>query len=737
MLNSIYTLRFPLLVFALIACFFLWPGVKTAINVDNSLTVWFLDDDPALVAYNDFQEKFGNDELIILMIKDSDSLLQTFHFQRFVSMTNELQKLDAVERVTGPGNAQVTLKGMFAATTRPLISEKSTPEYVYNLLKNHEVLKKQLFTDDYKAARFIIELKAIPDFDSKRGEILEDVKLAVHQFYDDEQTHFGGVGVIYAGLNKLSQRDFAFFIVIGYVMMFVLMLIIYRRFSLMLYALGTISLATYITIGLYGLLGHQINLMTILLPVVIILLGMMDVIHVINEKHQPKYMDMDKKKSAIKALKKVYKPCLFTTLTTMAGFLALTISPMAILKNFGIFSAIGIMLSMVFTYLLGVIILPVSRPSDNAIKLTSSGLSKLLKVVHSYKAPLMVLSATFILCASFGISFLKTDTDTLGYFPKKHEVVQDHEAIQNTWGAYFPLELLVIPKKDFELHDPEIVKQAFLFEQNAVQNIEGLGEVFGFHSLYKAGTLSSDHTLGRSELWQAARQLESRYPVLSKQYVNSEENIGRITVYGNMMSAATLSDKMSELLLEIDGTLANVADVKPAGYQPMYASIVSYVTHSQINSLLLAFLLIFVLVFTFIRDLRLAILSITPNFFPIIVMLGIMGWAGIHLDIATASIAAIVLSFCIDDTIHFIYTYQRYRKKGQTLYEARKSTIMHVGSAIVLTSLILFFGYAIMIFASLQTVMLFGLLTSITIIGALYSHLVIFPVLLERFDKRD
>jgi predicted RND superfamily exporter protein len=162
---------------------------------------------------------------------------------------------------------------------------------------------------------------------------------------------------------------------------------------------------------------------------------------------------------------------------------------------------------------------------------------------------------------------------------------------------------------------------------------------------------------------------------------------------------------------------------------------VQYVTESQVKSLLLALVLVFLLVWLFIRNLKLALLSVVPNFFPVILMMGFMGWMNIYLDTATASIAAIILSFCIDDTIHFVYHYQQARTGGQTAAQARLSTMTHVGPAIVITSLVLFLCYGLMVFGSLKTVELFGILTAVAIAGALYSQLFIFPLLLKRFDR--
>jgi predicted RND superfamily exporter protein len=184
-----------------------------------------------------------------------------------------------------------------------------------------------------------------------------------------------------------------------------------------------------------------------------------------------------------------------------------------------------------------------------------------------------------------------------------------------------------------------------------------------------------------------------------------------------------------------DRNFKGIAKIEASGYQSLYAGIVNYVTESQVKSFSLAVLLIFILLVAFLRDVKLALLSLIPNFFPIISMLGCMGFFGINLDTATAAIASIVLSFSIDDTMHFAYHYRRLKNKGRSAVHARRATISHVGKAIILTSTVLFAGYFLMLFGELKTVLYFGILTSISIVAALVSQLFLFPILLAKFDK--
>ena len=735
-----YKFRYVFLLLTLAAGTLLWPGVQTALKVDNSLTVWFLESDPTLEAYHDFQANFGNDEVVIVMVKDDRTLLTPAYFNAFTKLTNVLEALPDVADVIGPGNTSVPTRTEFGIDLVPLLTPTTPVSEVQATLAGQPTIRDQLFSRDYKTARFLVILKASPDFDQRRGGVLDQIQATARGQLPNTPVYFGGVGIIYAGLNALSQQDFGFFLGVGYLIMFLLFWWIYRKPLYLLYTIGIVALSTYLTLGIYGAFGYRLNLMTVLLPIIIVFLGVMDAVHVINERNQLSEEGLTAKDSALEALRRVFRPCFFTMFTTAAGFLALETSPMAILKNFGLFAAIGIVFCLFFTYLLGVLLLPLTQPSRKITTFTGASLGRLLTTVIIRKWLFQTLSLLLILGFGAGIFRLKTDTYTLGYFPESHSVVQDHLAMQAAWGPYMPLELLVTPKAGLSLHSPGVVQAAVAFADSA-RTLPGVGQIFGFQSLYQSSLAAQFRGKGdkalrsKSALKQAHEQLLKQYPELARKFIHEPSGTGRITLSGTMLSARQLTAKMDTLMRISDATLGRVATVTPAGYQPMYAGIVNYVTESQVSSLLVSFVLIFGLVWLFIRDAKLAALTVIPNLFPVVVMLGVMGWFGIWLDTATASIGAIVLSFCVDDSVHFIYAYQQNRCAGNGPAQARLATVTHVGPAIVLTAIILFSGYILMIFGSLVTVQLWGLLTAVSIVGALYGELIIFPLVLERFDR--
>lgn len=719
--------------------FVLLPYIKSAVEVDNSLSVWFLKDDPEVKKYYDFHEKFGNDEIVIAIIENPKSVLTSLYFRKFIEVTKELEKISEVRMILGPGNSNFISKSVFGVFSEPLININSEPAQVKENLEASPFLKEQLFNSKYTSTRFLISFKSSPNFDQQRTLILQKVKTIFNKHFESEQTYFGGIGVVYEGLNQLSKSDFGFFLSLGYLVMFLLIFFIYRKFTILLYSFITVSTATCITLGLYGLFGFQLNLMTVLIPCILIVLGIMDIIHILNEYNELS-TDKNNKENALLALRNVWRPCLFTSLTTMAGFLSLLTSPLAILQQFGVFAALGIFLCLILSYLFGVIFLPLAAPSKTIIFNTQKLVNSFLKWLNKYQRKVIIGSFFLFLVCFIGLIFLKSDTYTLGYFPENNKVVQDDRKIQSAWGAYMPVELIVIPAKGKNLHDPEIIKGAIKFT-TATNQMSGAGKAFGFHTFYQAalqaqyGNKAEKLLSSKGTLKIIHQQIPLYYPTLFPSFAHEESQTGRITLFGNMLSAKELNLKIDTLLRIGKNAFGNSASLEPSGYQPMYVNIVKYVTESQIKSLFISALLIFLLVFIFIGDLRLTFLATLTNLIPVAVMMGIMGWFNIMLDTASASIAAIVLSICIDDTIHFMYKYKSLKNLGFNPQKAQIATINHLGSSILLSSVILILGYSLMIFGSLKTVSLFGLLTVIALIAALIDALVVLPLILARFDK--
>lgn len=210
MISFLHRIRWVFLLITLLTGVGLWPGVRAALVVDNSLAIWFLKGDPALAAYEEFRQKFGNDEVVIVVVRaaPSETLLTASSIQHLTRLSNELAALPAVAQVFSPGNATVPQSGLLGTYAAPLLTPGSTATTVRARLLLLPTLREQLFTSDYRTARLLITLKPNADFDNQRGPLLDQVRRTVYRHFPASRARLGGVGVVYAGLNMLSQQDF-------------------------------------------------------------------------------------------------------------------------------------------------------------------------------------------------------------------------------------------------------------------------------------------------------------------------------------------------------------------------------------------------------------------------------------------------------------------------------------------------------------------------------------------------
>jgi len=377
-------------------------------------------------------------------------------------------------------------------------------------------------------------------------------------------------------------------------------------------------------------------------------------------------------------------------------------------------------------------------------------LNRIRRLVTKHPNLLGGLSLVILVLAGIGWSRVVNDTYTLGYLPDHNEVVVDHEALESGWGAYAPLDFTVTPAEGHRMDDPEILDGLERFV-TAASTLPEIRSGFSLHTVFRRMAqvfgVSEDEPMTTARWAQLSDLLRGVRFEWDRADPDYRENIlapltsqdytqGRITLVGSMMSARDLAVLLDELSELADDTFGSTAEVAPSGYPPLYTRIIDYVMASQIRSFFLAVGIIFVLMLIALRSVRLALISLPPNLFPVAVMMGVMGALNIHLDVATATVAAIVIGVAVDDTVHFLYAWRKAERQGLDWHASVERTFRIAGRAAVVTTILLLVGFPILMLGQVRTVFYFGLLTSVAAVAALYADLVILPLLLRLFPSR-
>jgi signal transduction histidine kinase len=153
-------------------------------------------------------------------------------------------------------------------------------------------------------------------------------------------------------------------------------------------------------------------------------------------------------------------------------------------------------------------------------------------------------------------------------------------------------------------------------------------------------------------------------------------------------------------------------------------------TWGQAKSFSLTMVFIFAIMLILFLSTKVGFIAILPNAFPIIMNFGIMGWFGIHLSMVTSLIASIAIGLAVDDTIHYLYRYNREFKKDLNKDRALKDSILHVGRPVLFTTVTIGIGFAVLLFSSFKPTSIFGLLMVITMLAAVIGDLLILPALM-------
>jgi len=739
------TVLFVLSVLFVLACL----PFATQIRIDNSLEMWFLEDDPTLTGYREFKTKYGNDEIILALV-DCGGSGRIFDPEKLQALWKTSKAIEADEgnfrRVLSIGVAPyIGLQGSDTLIVEDLIEADVKTASDADQIRERflgDPLKKKLLTD--MAQRFavlLIEPVATPEMDIRRPQMIAAVREKLQGF----SFRLAGMGVMYDELNRLSIRDGLLFSMISSIVIALVIFLMYRSKPFLGIVVLVMLLGGGWFVGFYGLFRQNFNMVTIVLPTLMMILSISDVAYVYNNYcyNLDKVVE-DREKGLELVFTECLSPCLFTSITNALGFWSIVTSPMAVLKGFGFFAGTACMAEYVLSMIAAAFVLGKLQPGHGMeLRRPFAGVVdswvRLMPNHYRLVMGLLVLATVF---GFVGISHLKVDTYSMGFLHPTNPVRVDSDAVERDYGNYLPLEVRLMTGKTDGIKDPEFQSRL----QKAHDELEAIPQVQRAASildvLRKLNQVMSDGATASYRVpdsFNAVSQLLMMYesdPDNDLEHMTDMPNYSeaRLTVRLPMVSALELRDfesRVNDRLTRIfDGTGVSL---KFGGYVPLYARIINYITTSQITSIGTALFFIFLAMALLLKRLDAIWLGIIPNVFPIIMTLGMMGWLGIRLDIATVTIASIALGIAVDDTIHELFLFYEPSRRHLDPVESISDCLIEAGPAVISTSIIYALGFSALVFASIKSVILFGGLLALTIVFGMLCEITIMPALICMF----
>lgn len=493
-----------------------------------------------------------------------------------------------------------------------------------------------------------------------------------------------------------------------------LLALLFRSWLGALAAVLTAVLSALSTLGTACLLGFSLSRFALIAMPIVIMVALLDNLHILSLSAR----------SDNRGISEILAPCLWTSLTEVAGFLTMELSSLPQVRLFGRLAALGTGLAFFASFL---ILWPlVSRLRLRPLPWSRGLWRRLLKV-----SPWPVVGvAMLLLVVSFpGLSRLRVQLDFPRLWAADHPLTRQVERIERDWGGLAGISFLLTPREGVRLNDPSVMSRLTDFTRLLGQRRLVTAVVSPLDGIQNAAQ-GFRETFGRPPSPEEVRYLIRRLET------TEEPRTFSITARLAMMRP----DLFPAVARDLEGFRKNLGDlfeVTLAGWPLVYKKFEDKILREVLAGFLAAFGAVALQLLIAVRWLRGWFLALLPNLLPLVLVGGVMGYLGVGFDSGLLLAPGMAMGLIVDDTIHFVHQIRREALDGHPVPVAVGNTLEKTGVALILTSIVLLIGFSLLFFSSfVANRHLAGVMVSIVIL-ALVGEVVLFPALLRIFGGRS
>lgn len=732
--------RFPRATLILIAIVTALAAVLASrVTFQNTIDVWFVENDPALVNYYELGTHFAADETIVLAFDvDVFSELGYATIERLVA---DVREAPHVHRV-------LSVLDFDLDPPRDLYDWETELPVDWNSRKQdaaqNSLVTPTFVSTDGRTAGLVIVAKRSASSVTGKGELVA----ALDQIVARESAR-SALEIYLTGTPVLDHRSLVYnkydissvypFIV---PLIYVICWAVFSSASLALIPLVVVVAASVWAFAFMALLGWNANLLTSALLPLILAIGVADSIHVLVDYDRRRRQNSPDPAGA--AVRHLWRPCLFTSLTTSAGLMSLLVSSVKPVREFGVIAAIGVLAAFALSMTLIPALLQLASVHAQVPKAPISGRINSLfeRLVAHLAAPPRLVARMVVpvglvvgLLSIWSATHLEVGVNPTSWFKQDDPFRMATEYVDERLGGAGAVEFLVRSPGE-GLRDINTLRRIDEFERWIETSTLATGCVSGVDMIKEATRVASDEGYRTARLPRTTLIFQSILNVLDARgelepWIAPESNFARISCRTPLSQASDLGRQLdlinSEIAMRFDGSNLSV---EPTGYGVLMVQMERHLVESQIQSVVVAFTVVFLMLAAMIRSARVAFLAMLPNLLPVAVGLGLMPLFGISLNPGSVMVAAVALGIVVDDTTHLLVAMRRKLESTSDVAAALQSAINEIGLQLTLTSVVLIGSMMVLALGSFAPGVHFGIITMSVVFVALLADLLMLPRLL-------
>lgn len=703
--------------------------------------------------YFDYRDKFENDaDFSLIGIENKEGVFQQDFLLRVDSLVKALRKVTYMERVQCITNTKTFLASSYAVTPINLIHLNDFSRLKDDSINvfNQEELVGTFISKDAKAITIYAKKENMTVDQLLEGETiaekekmwLTETEAVVSNFAFDEVHIAGRVKAENYYVEKMKW-EFVVFIMISTVLIILFLYLSFRTLWGVVLPLMVVLISVVWSVGFMAVTGHNVDIMSILLPLMMFVVGMSDVVHIVTKYLQELRQGFDKIEAIKTTIKEVGLATFLTSLTTAIGFLTLMTSGIKPIINFGLYTAIGV----VFAYLLAFSLLPAFLILLKTPKIEVGSNQKLFwgKQLHLLfgwvlRNRKIVLVAMLVIgsVSFYGVSKVKVNSQLIDEVNEGDPLKDDFLFFEKHFVGVRPFEVALELGEDAS----SILDYEVLVEISKIENFlkrHNINQITSPLTMYKYMNRAFNNGDPTSfSLPSEAVFIKSNK--LLKKFKNSKEfgllftedrKLGRLTgIVTDIGSNQSKQIKDEFHLFMKESIDSRLLKPKLTGSAYLIDRTNDHLSSNMMIGLGMAFVIVALIMGLLFKSLRIVLISFIPNVLPLVMIGAILGFTGIGLKISTSIIFTIAFGIAVDDTIHFMSKFKIELMKGRSYLYAIKRTFISTGKAVIVTSFILVSGFLTLMYSDFNGTFYIGLLVSLTLLFAVVADLFLIPTLL-------
>jgi hydrophobe/amphiphile efflux-3 (HAE3) family protein len=711
-------LRFPktLLLFTLlISVLFFMIMVKNT-RMETDLDEYMPQEHPAFVYSNKAEDWFNIKDGVIIAIENPDGIYNAGTLQKVKNLTKDLQRMDEIAKddVTSLYTADNIIGTELGLDVKPFFKRVPKSEEKLNELRqnvrDNEMIYERLVNTDETVTVIVAEIGD----DSFSQEFYHRLLELAKEYEGPERLHVAGRPIVEGTMAYLGPRDMQRMVPIVIAVIILVLMLVLRSTKATFFTLLVVLFSVVWAFGLMTAFNIPIYAVSTMIPIMLIAIGVADGIHLYSHLHL--FLKANpaatKSEATFDMLRGMWKPVVMTSITTAVGFISLLTSEIFPIKYFGLFTAFGVIMAMVFSLLVvpaGLLVFGLPRWKNKQDKAKAGDnrlLNAIARLVVRHKYVTIFVSIFVIFVSIIGMSKVWINSSFLEKFEKDSDIVLTDAFINKHFGGTSTLNVILDSENKDAFKQPEILRAIDRLQSDVDGSLQVVGNSFALSDYLKRMNKVMHADSADYNIIPSTRELVAQY-LLLYEMSGDPENLWKTVDYDYQKANLTFQLK-SDNSIALNSAIAlieeHIPELDELGVSVKYAGsgykglvFTDLILEGQIKSLILSLVIVVILLSLMFKKISAGVIGAVPIIITAFISFGVMGLLNIPLSTTTALLSSIAIGIGIDYAVHFIERYKIYAAETGDQQLTGFKTMQHSGRAIVFNALVVIAGFLVML----------------------------------------